>query len=104
MIGVPWESTYTYKHSNPMSENMRVISEEDVVLSIDGKSAYKQRRICHRNGNRITFRTRYNGIPCVVVALAPPFGLHNSGTIWVEDFHVKTKGNSGKFLFFIICR
>ena len=94
--------TYTYKHSNPMPENMRVIVEEDVVLSIDGKSAYKQRRICHRDANKIAFRTKYDGIPCVVVALAPPFGLHNSGTIWVEDFHAKAKVRD--FLFFTICR
>ena len=71
------------------------------MMCSDGKSAHKQHRICHVDANKIAFRTKYNGIPCTVIALAPPFGLHNAGSIWVVDFHAKTKVIAVNFYFLL---
>ena len=84
-----------------MPENMRVIKEEDIMMCLDGKSVCKQYRIWHADANKIAFCTEYDGIPSTVITLAPPFGLHNVGSIWVVDFHAKTKVIAGNFYFLL---
>ena len=68
----------------PRPSNLQKFHEEDIILSVDGKSAYKQRKLAPSCQNLIGFQTKVDNKPCYVSMTTPPFGLHNAGFIYQD--------------------
>ena len=85
----PHTPIYHQKMSSP--QMLRHYCAEDIVLKIDGKSAFYQRKLCWRDRNLIGFRTRINGVVCYVCCWIPPFGYHNSGYMYNRPLKAKIR-------------
>jgi len=93
-------STITNRFRLPTKSHLRNIKRGDFVLSIDGKSAYKQRKLCWRDRCKIGFQTAINGKMCYIAVVTLPFGLHNAGFFYQTSLLKKLKRLCGH-LFFI---
>ena len=90
--------TPVYRFRLPTCRSLRDFAPSDVILSIDGKSAYKQRKLAWSARNQIGFRTKINGSPCYVAMATPPFGLHNAGFIYQKGLEAKLNRAAGQCL------
>ena len=79
----------------PRRSDLRQIGPNDIVLTIDGKSAYRQRKLCWADRNKIGFRSRINDLECFVAMSTPPFGMHNAGYIYQKSLEAKLKRLGG---------
>ena len=79
----------------PRRTDLRQIGPNDIVLTIDGKSAYRQRKLCWADRNKIGFRSRINNLTCFVAMSTPPFGMHNAGYIYQKSLEAKLKRLGG---------
>lgn len=93
-------STVTNRFRLPSRQELRKFAPGDLVLAIDGKSAYKQRRLAWGDRNKIGFRTRIHNQDCYIVMVTLPFGLHNAGFIYQISLKRKLQRIVGH-LFFI---
>jgi len=86
-----WLGPYTpiYRYKLPSPKSLRNFSQNDIILSVDGKSAYKQRKLAWSARNQIGFRTKINGACCYVAMATPPFGMHNAGFIYQKSLEIK---------------
>ena len=76
-------------------QTLRNFAPDDIILSIDGKSAYKQRKLCWASRSKIGFRTIIDKKVCYVALATPPFGLHNAGHIYQKNLEAKLHRVSG---------
>ena len=90
--------TPVYRFRLPSPRTLREFAQQDIILSIDGKSAYKQRKLAWSARNQIGFRTKINGVTCYVAMATPSFGLHNSGFIYQKALEAKMRRAAGKVL------
>jgi len=90
----PYTARNSFRLDTPIS--LQVLSGDDILLSIDGKSAYKQRTLAWGYRNQIGFRTVVDGKVCYVAIATPPFGLHNAGHIYQKCLEKKISRISGK--------
>ncbi|HAO14485.1 MAG TPA: hypothetical protein DDE71_02790, partial [Tenacibaculum sp.] len=93
----PFTTKYKFRLAN--TKALRHFSDQDVILSIDGKSAYKQRKLSWSARNQIGFKTKINNILCYVAMASPPFGLHNAGFIYQKILEKKLFRASGNLYF-----
>ena len=68
------------------------------MLVVDGKSAYKQRKLAWSARHLIGFRTKINNKVCYVALATPPFGLHNAGHIYQKNLEAKLERACGNTL------
>ena len=90
--------TPVYRFRLPSPRSLRDFAPSDVILSVDGKSAYKQRKLAWSARNKIGFRTKINGVGCYVAMATPPFGLHNAGYIYQKALEAKMRRAAGSVL------
>ena len=90
--------TPVYRFRLPSPRSLRDFAPSDVILSVDGKSAYKQRKLAWSARNKIGFRTKINGVGCYVAMATPPFGLHNAGYIYQKALEAKMQRAAGSVL------
>lgn len=83
----------------PGKNSLRSLSEGDLVMSMDGKSAYKQRKLCWADRNKIGFRTKISNRECYITVVTLPFGLHNAGYIYQMSLYRKLKRIAGRLFF-----
>ena len=83
----------------PRPSNLQKFHEEDIILSVDGKSAYKQRKLAPSCQNLIGFQTKVDNKPCYVSMTTPPFGLHNAGFIYQDILENKIGRIAGSLPF-----
>ena len=92
-------STITNRFRLPKKSDLRNIKKGDFVLSIDGKSAYKQRKLCWRDRCKIGFQTAINGKKCYIAVVTLPFGLHNAGFFYQTTLLKKLRRLCGHLFF-----
>ena len=83
----PHTTRYRFRLETP--RKLASFSPNDIILSIDGKSAYKQRKLCWASRCLIGFRTVIDSSVCYVTMATPPFGLHNAGHIYQKALEAK---------------
>ena len=88
-------ATERWGYRLPTTKTLRHFSKNDLILSIDGKSAYRQRKLAWSARNMIAFRTKINKTFCYVAMATPPFGLHNSGFIYQKMLEKKLNRVAG---------
>ena len=93
-------ATITNRFRLPSRQELRKFAPGDLVLAIDGKSAYKQRRLAWGDRNKIGFKTNIHNQDCYIVMVTLPFGLHNAGFIYQISLKRKLQRIVGH-LFFI---
>ena len=76
----PYTPIMHYKLPRP--KDLQKFHHEDIILSIDAKSAYKQRKLAWASRNLIGFQTKIDNKLCYVAMTTPPFGLQNAGFIY----------------------
>ena len=89
----PYTARNRFRLDTPST--LRNFAPDDIILSIDGKSAYKQRKLCWASRRQIGFRTIIDGKVCYVALATPPFGLHNAGHIYQKCLEAKLHRVSG---------
>ena len=92
----PFTPVFPFRLATPIA--LRNFGCDDIILSIDGKSAYKQRRLAWSARNKIGFRTVINGTTAYVAMATPPFGMHNAGYIYQKSLEAKLNRAAGQFL------
>lgn len=92
-------STITNRFRLPTKSDLRNIKKGDFVLSLDGKSAYKQRKLCWRDRCKIGFQTAIDGKKCFISVVTLPFGLHNAGFFYQTSLLKKLKRLCGHLFF-----
>ena len=96
MLG-PFTPIIHYRLPRPI--DLQKFHQDDIVLSVDGKSAYKQRKLAPSCQNLIGFQTKVDGKPCYVAMTTPPFGLHNAGYIYQNILENKIRRIAGSLPF-----
>ena len=91
--------TPVYRYRLPTKDLLRNIGPNDLVLSIDGKSAYRQRRLCNADSNKIGFQTKINNLNCFVAMSSPPFGMHNAGYVYQKSLQAKLDRITGNIFY-----
>ena len=81
--------TNTNRFRLPTVRSLRNFAPGDLVMQLDGKSAYKQRPFAWIHQNRIGFQTKINNQICYLAALTLPFGLHNAGYFYQKTLERK---------------
>ena len=92
--------TNTNRFRLPSRQELRQFAPGDLVLAIDGKSAYKQRKLAWGDRNKIGFKTNIHNQECYIVMVTLPFGLHNAGFVYQISLKRKLQRIVGH-LFFI---
>ena len=90
--------TTTFHFRLPTPDSLQYFQMNDIILALDGKSAYRQRKLCWADRNKIGFRTQINGKVVHVAMATHPFGLHNSGYIYQKNLEAKMKRTMGRHL------
>jgi hypothetical protein len=88
--------TIKNKYRLPGKGALRPTRPGELMLGIDGKSAYNQRKLCWGDRNKIGFRTKISNRECYITMVTLPFGLHNAGYIYQMSLFRKLKRISGR--------